>query len=124
MTRLNDDLSTIRAQGSAQNGRNHWKAQRVSAVILAIVGLWFVVESLTFSTLSYAQMLLWIQLPWHFAGISLLLTAGCYHAYLGLCVIVEDYVRTYRMGIWLILTMLMVGVYSLGVAFLLKILGA
>lgn len=80
--------------GSAKEGVEHWWVQRVTAVALVPLSLWFVsaVIGLVGADLETVQN--WIGLPLPAILLILLLIAIFYHAYLGLQVVIEDYVHT------------------------------
>lgn len=81
-----------RSLGSAKHGTHHWWMQRTSAVGLVILGLWFLF-SLYGQTFTYNHMITWIQAPHRAIAMILLLSTGFYHGYLGLQVVIEDYVH-------------------------------
>jgi succinate dehydrogenase / fumarate reductase membrane anchor subunit len=77
--------------GSAKSGTAHWWAQRVSAVALVPLALWFIFSLLLLPNLDYATARAWLQVPT--TGFLAILLVGviAYHSYLGTVVIVEDY---------------------------------
>ena len=79
--------------GSAKSGTEHWWAQRVSAVALIPLTLWFVFSLLTLPDLGYDTLRIWLSVPASGFLVVLLVTAWTYHAYLGTLVVVEDYVH-------------------------------
>jgi succinate dehydrogenase / fumarate reductase membrane anchor subunit len=86
-------LNKVLGLGAAKSGIEHWWAQRLTAVALAPLGLWFAIAMLRFETLAYAEVVAWLRDP--VTAILLLMTiiAVVYHSYLGLQVVVEDYVE-------------------------------
>ncbi len=89
---LRSPLGKVLGMGSAKDGTAHWWAQRVSAVALIPLTLWFVFSLLTLPAFDYDTVRTWLSVP--FSGfLALLLVAVlAYHSYLGTIVIVEDYV--------------------------------
>lgn len=90
---LTTPLNKVLGLGAAKSGIEHWWAQRLTAVALAPLGLWFAIAMLRFETLAYAEVVAWLRDP--VTAILLLMTiiAVVYHSYLGLQVVVEDYVE-------------------------------
>jgi len=79
--------------GSAKDGFPHWWAQRLTAVALAPLGLWFVASVLSLPSTDYWAVAAWVGEPLHAILLILLLVALLYHSSLGLQVVVEDYVH-------------------------------
>lgn len=91
---LRNPLATARGLGSAKSGTSHWWAQRVTAVALIPLSLWFVVSVLGLVRADYVVVIAWLHAPWTAVFLSLFLFALFYHAYLGVQVVVEDYVHS------------------------------
>jgi succinate dehydrogenase / fumarate reductase membrane anchor subunit len=78
--------------GSAKYGTAHWWAQRVTAVALIPLTLWFVFSLLSLPDLDYELVRTWLSVPISGFLATLLVAVLAYHSYLGTTVIVEDYV--------------------------------
>jgi succinate dehydrogenase / fumarate reductase, membrane anchor subunit len=80
--------------GSAKEGVEHWWAQRVSAVALVLLGLWFVASLVALAGADRTRVVAWLHEP--LAAILLILTLAAvfYHSALGLQVVLEDYVAS------------------------------
>jgi succinate dehydrogenase / fumarate reductase membrane anchor subunit len=89
---LRSPLGRVLGLGSARGGSSHWYAQRVTAVALVLLALWFVVSLALLADASYQQVTGWLQMPLNSALALLLVVVAAWHAVLGLQVIVEDYV--------------------------------
>ena len=89
---LRTPLSKAKGLGSAKDGTQHWWAQRVTAIALIPLTVWFAFKVALLSTSSYATVLASISSPWSAALIISLIIAAFYHAALGMQVIYEDYV--------------------------------
>jgi succinate dehydrogenase / fumarate reductase membrane anchor subunit len=96
--------------GSAKTGTGHWWAQRMSAVALVPLTLWFVVSLVLLPGLEYGVLRAWLAAPFSGLLACLLVAVLAYHSYLGTMVIVEDYVhRTgYRVAVLMALRFLYV----------------
>ncbi len=90
-------LARARGLGSAKDGTMHWWFQRVTALALLPLTLWFMfqvphmVDGLTED--AYVRFLFWIGEPVNSVLISLFLICSFWHTSLGLQVIIEDYVH-------------------------------
>ncbi|MDO9163171.1 MAG: succinate dehydrogenase, hydrophobic membrane anchor protein [Methylococcaceae bacterium] len=120
-------LAKARGLGSAKSGTHHWWMQRVTAVMLIPLSFWLVLFlNLTF-TASYAQTVAWLASPINSIAMITWILMVCYHAALGLQVVIEDYVAASGVKIvtiWLVnLTMLLLAVTALLGIFRITLLG-
>ena len=90
---LRSPLGKVLGMGAAKEGASHWWSQRVSAVGLALLAPWFLLSLIAVGDLSHANVVAWIAAPVHTVLLSLFIATLCYHAQLGLQVVVEDYVE-------------------------------
>ncbi len=90
---LRTELGRVRGLGSAREGVQHWWMQRVSAVALVPLTLWFVIAVVAHSGADYEATRAWLGAPVTFGLMALLTGATFYHAQLGLQVVIEDYVH-------------------------------
>jgi succinate dehydrogenase / fumarate reductase, membrane anchor subunit len=78
--------------GSAKEGVAHWWAQRMTALALVPLMLWFCAALIAHLGAGRPQALQWLGSPGTAIAMLLLLLAGLYHMALGLQVVIEDYV--------------------------------
>jgi succinate dehydrogenase / fumarate reductase membrane anchor subunit len=90
---LRSPLGQVLGTGSAKDGTGQWWAERVSAVALIPLTLWFFFSLLGLPTLSYGAVRAWVAAPLHGFLAVLLIGVMTYHSYLGTTVVVEDYVH-------------------------------
>ena len=102
---LRTPLGRVLGMGSAKDGTGHWWAQRVSAVALVPLTLWFLFSLLLLPDLDYATVKVWLALPISGFLTVLLLAVSTYHSYLGTTVVVEDYVHSVGMKVLTLLTL-------------------
>jgi succinate dehydrogenase / fumarate reductase membrane anchor subunit len=79
--------------GSAKEGVDHWWWQRVSAIALVPLALWFVIAVVGLAGADLDTVILWLDNPLAAVLFILLLAATFYHGALGLQVVIEDYVH-------------------------------
>ncbi|MGH8125697.1 MAG: succinate dehydrogenase, hydrophobic membrane anchor protein [Rhodanobacteraceae bacterium] len=91
---LRDPLKVARGLGSSKTGVHHWWLQRVTAVALVPLSIWFLFLMNDVVFAGYPAALATIGQPAH--AIFLIVFAVClfWHGALGLQVIIEDYVHT------------------------------
>lgn len=80
--------------GSAKSGSQHWLVQRVTAIALVPLTLWFVASIIAHAGSDYPVFIAWLRTPLAATGIILLLIALFHHTALGLQVVIEDYVHS------------------------------
>jgi succinate dehydrogenase / fumarate reductase, membrane anchor subunit len=100
---LRSPLSRVLGLGSAKEGTAHWWDQRVSAVALAVLGLWFIFSLVTLPDLSHASVLAFAASPWRAVLLALFVGTAAWHSSLGVQVVVEDYVHDAAAKILLLL---------------------
>ncbi|MDE2234628.1 MAG: succinate dehydrogenase, hydrophobic membrane anchor protein [Gammaproteobacteria bacterium] len=86
-------LGRARGLGSARCGTDHWLAQRISALALIPLVLWFTASMMFYMRADYVSVLNWLHSPINAVLLVLMLTALFYHAYLGLQMVLEDYIH-------------------------------
>lgn len=91
---LRNPLKRARGLGSAQSGVGHWWTQRITAAALVFLGIWFVVTVLGMLHADYATARSIVAKPWNALLLVAFVLAMCWHAVLGLQVVIEDYVHT------------------------------
>lgn len=85
-------LNQVLGLGAAKEGPSHWWQQRLTAIALLPLGLWFAFALVCIDLGSYAAVTAWMRQP--MTAILLALTAGSviFHSWLGVQVVLEDYV--------------------------------
>lgn len=91
---LRSPLGRALGLGSAKEGVAHWWAQRLTAVALVPLGLWFVASLLALAGAERAAVVAWLHGPVAAILTVLLILAAFYHMALGVQVVVEDYVHS------------------------------
>ena len=96
---LRSPLGRVRRLGSAKSGTEHFWAQRVTAVALIPLTLWFVYSILALGNGDHAVASAWMQSPLNAVLLLLLIVATFHHMQLGLQVVIEDYIHVEYMKI-------------------------
>lgn len=93
MKSLRSPMGRALGHGSAKEGTGHWWSQRVSAVALLLLGLWFLLSMQLLPEFGHAAVVAWLVRPWHAVLMTLLVLTAAVHSDLGIRVVIEDYVH-------------------------------
>jgi len=92
--RTQTPLARVEGLGAAHAGTDHFWRQRVSAVALIPLSLWFVYAALALVGADHGAVVTFLHKPFNAIAMALFVVATLHHSVLGLQVIVEDYVHT------------------------------
>jgi succinate dehydrogenase / fumarate reductase membrane anchor subunit len=98
---LRSPLKNALGLGSARQGSHHFIVQRVTAVALAFLVLWFIWIVLKLLHMDYAGAHALVAQPWNAVLLLAFVVAVFWHSQLGLQVVIEDYVHTRGMALFL-----------------------
>ncbi len=118
MTSLRTPLGNARGLGSAKSGTDHWWTQRVTAVALIPLTLWFVVSLLRLPNLDFLTVRAWLAAPLSSFLAMLLVAVLAFHASLGTAVVTEDYAHRVALRTALLLGLRFLYVVVAGLALL------
>ncbi|MDR3441080.1 succinate dehydrogenase, hydrophobic membrane anchor protein [Telmatospirillum sp.] len=90
---LRSPLGRVRGLGSAKQGVSHFLWQRLTAVALVPLAIWFVISVVSLAGADYSHFRTWLSWPGNTTLMILLIFAVFRHAQLGVQVVVEDYVH-------------------------------
>jgi succinate dehydrogenase / fumarate reductase membrane anchor subunit len=120
-------MSTSGDRAEAKASVAHWWHQRLTAVALIPLGLWFAWAVTGIDLGTQAALIAWIARPMNAILLGLLAIGGAYHSWLGVQVVLEDYVpdpRQLLISLWLSLVAHVVTVGACLFAILRVALGA
>ncbi|MBL8201944.1 MAG: succinate dehydrogenase, hydrophobic membrane anchor protein [Chromatiales bacterium] len=114
---LKSPLGRVLGLGSAGTGTEHWIGQRISAVAMVPLTLWFAVSLVTLPALDFYSVTAWVSAPLHAVLLILLVVALVYHSSLGTQVVAEDYLHAHglRVVVLTVLRLLHVGLAVAGI---------
>ncbi|HCU88978.1 MAG TPA: succinate dehydrogenase, hydrophobic membrane anchor protein [Gammaproteobacteria bacterium] len=90
---LQSDLARVRGLGSAKNGTRTFWYQRVTAIALVPLSVWFVADILCIVDASHTETVDWIKTPHVTVLLIALIIALFYHVKIGLQEVIEDYLH-------------------------------
>lgn len=120
---LRTPLSRVKGLGAAKEGASHWWHERLTSIALIPLVLWFSFSIALLAVADYSTVTAWISSPFSTVLMVLAISVGFYHGYLGLQVIIEDYVSHEALKIGLLISVAMMAILfaTLGVVSVLKI---
>jgi len=90
---LRTPLARVKGLGASGQGSHHWWVQRLTAIALVPLSLWFAFSIVGHIDDDYVTVLAWISSPGVAVMLLLFLGFMFFHAQLGLQVVIEDYVH-------------------------------
>lgn len=102
---MRSQLGRVRGLGAGHTGTHHWWAQRLTAIALVPLTLYFIFAVLHFIGAPRADVARFVGNPLNAGLFAALVIAGFHHAQLGLQVIIDDYVHGEGVRIAAILAM-------------------
>jgi succinate dehydrogenase / fumarate reductase membrane anchor subunit len=122
-SRLRSPLGRALGLGSAKEGVDHWWAQRITAIALVPLTLWFVIAVLELIGAGLPTFAAWVGHLLPAVLLILLLVATFYHGALGLQVVIEDYIENeaLRLGMMIVMKLAATLLAVLGIFAVVKI---
>jgi len=91
---LRTPLARARGLGSAKGGTHHFWLQRLTAIALVPLTVWFALTVASLATVDLPAVVTWMKSPLSALLMLSFLLAGFWHMKLGLQVVIEDYVHS------------------------------
>ncbi len=115
---LRNPLARVKGLGPSGEGSHHWWLQRVTALALIPLTIWFLFSFANHVGDDYQTVLNWIGQPYVALLLLLYLSFMFFHGQLGMQVVIEDYVHHEGIKlICLLLTKVVLLVSGLGALF-------
>jgi succinate dehydrogenase / fumarate reductase membrane anchor subunit len=106
-------LARARGLGSAKEGVHHWWAQRLTAIALIPLVVWFAISLVMLSGAEYNVVRAWIGSPLVMVMLILTIGIGLHHGQLGLQVVWEDYTEGALRVVMIVLTRFLAVLFGL-----------
>ena len=90
---MRSPLGRARGLGAARAGASHWWAQRLTAIALVPLTLWFLCGMIRMIGATRDDVVFWMAGPLPIVLMIVLVIATFHHLQLGLQVVIEDYVH-------------------------------
>ena len=114
MTDLRTPLARARGLGSAKDGLHHWWLQRITAVALVPLVVWFAISLVMLSGADYSAVRAWIGSPLVMVLLILTIGIGLHHGQLGMQVVWEDYTNGAFRVVMIVFTKFLAALFGLG----------
>ena len=112
--RIRTPLARVRGLGSTKDGTAHFWWTRVTGVLLIFLSIHAVALAISLIGADFNLAKAQIARPFNAIPLLLLILAGVYHMWLGMQVIIEDYVHSEgRKIVWLMLNWIFAAVIAL-----------
>nr|WP_321983757.1 succinate dehydrogenase, hydrophobic membrane anchor protein [uncultured Lichenicoccus sp.] len=112
---MRSQLGRARGLGSAKSGVEHWWVERVTAIALVPLTIWFVVSVLTLLHADQAAVVHWASRPVNTVLLLATVIMTFHHMQLGLQVVIDDYVKKSHLATTLLnkAAALLLGLFSI-----------
>ena len=107
-------IGRVRGLGSAKSGAHHWWVQRLTAIALIPLVVWFAVSLVMLSGADHAVVRAWIGSPLVMVLLILTVGIGLHHGQLGMQVVWEDYTNGALRVVMIVLTKFLAVLFGLG----------
>ena len=87
-------LARVEGMGSAHSGTGHFWRQRVSAVALIPLSIWFIFDALSLIGADRGEAVAFLARPANAIAMVLFTIAALHHMVLGVQMVIEDYVHS------------------------------
>jgi succinate dehydrogenase / fumarate reductase membrane anchor subunit len=114
---MRSQLGRARGAGAARSGAGQWLAERISAVAMIPLSIWFVLAVISLLGADQPTVATWASHPLNAALLLALILTTFHHAQMGLQVVLEDYSHNHGFRTAAVLA-------TKGAAYLLTILAA
>tara|TARA_B110000444_G_C18504475_1_gene439372 strand:+ start:100 stop:483 length:384 start_codon:yes stop_codon:yes gene_type:complete len=88
---INNEKKEI--EGKKTSGLSHWWHQKLTALLLLPITIWFIMSIPNFMTLNYQDKLNWLYNRPNCYLLAFFFIVSSYHMKLGLTVVIEDYIH-------------------------------
>ncbi len=114
MTDRRTPLARARGLGSAKDGLSHWWVQRLTAIALIPLVVWFAISLVMLSGADFNMVRAWIGSPVVMVLLILTIGVGLHHGQLGLQVVYEDYTSGATRVALIVATKFIAALFGLG----------
>ena len=112
---MRSQLGRVRGLGASRSGVEHWWVERLTAIALVPLTIWFVVSVLTLLGAEQPVVVAWAGRPVNTVLLLALVIMTFHHMQLGLQVVIDDYVRASHLAVTLLNkgAAMMLGLFSI-----------
>lgn len=115
VTAMRSQLGRVRGLGASKSGVEHWWVERLTAIALVPLTVWFVISVLTLLGAEQPTVVAWAGRPVNTVLLLALVIMTFHHMQLGLQVVIDDYVKASHLAVTLLNkgAAMMLGLFSI-----------
>ncbi len=123
MKDLRSPIAKVKGLGSPSDASHHFWLERITALALIPLIIWFCISVALLPEVSYAVLVNWLQTPFNTIMMILIIVIAFHHGQLGMQVIIEDYVASLSIRLPAILAIKLISYFlmALGIYSIIKI---
>jgi succinate dehydrogenase / fumarate reductase, membrane anchor subunit len=106
-------IAKVKRQGSARHGTKHMAHQRLTAIFLVPLMIWFVLSVVLITQNPIPHLSYFVSSSVNISLCLMFLATSIYHGMLGMQVVIEDYVHCKMMKAVLLYTLYFVSIFSI-----------
>jgi succinate dehydrogenase / fumarate reductase, membrane anchor subunit len=91
---MRSPLGRARGLGSSHGGSHHWVTERMTAIALVPLTVWFIFSMVRLAGASHQAVIVWLASPLTMVLMLILIASTFHHLQLGLQSVLIDYVRS------------------------------
>jgi succinate dehydrogenase / fumarate reductase membrane anchor subunit len=112
---MRSQLGRVRGLGASKSGVEHWWVERLTAIALVPLTIWFVVSMLVLLGADQPVVVAWAARPVNTVLLLALVIMTFHHMQLGLQVVIDDYVKASHLAVTLLNkgAAMMLGLFSI-----------
>ncbi len=99
---MRSQLGRVRGLGASKSGVEHWWVERLTAIALVPLTIWFVVSVLVLLGADQHTVVVWAGRPVNTVLLLALVIMTFHHMQLGLQVVIDDYVKASHLPVTLL----------------------
>ena len=99
---MRSQLGRVRGLGASKSGVEHWWVERLTAIALIPLTIWFVVSLLALIGADQPAVVAWAGRPVNTVLLLALVIMTFHHMQLGLQVVIDDYVKAGHLAVTLL----------------------
>lgn len=99
---MRSQLGRVRGLGASKSGVEHWWVERLTAIALIPLTVWFVISVLVLLGATQPMVVAWAARPVNTVLLLALVIMTFHHMQLGLQVVIDDYVKAGHLAVTLL----------------------
>ncbi|MBN9565428.1 MAG: succinate dehydrogenase, hydrophobic membrane anchor protein [Alphaproteobacteria bacterium] len=111
-----DVFGRVKGLGPSHEGTKHWWLQRITAIALIPLVIWFIISIISVAGLERELAIAWFGHPFSALALVLVTCVGIFHALLGIQVVIEDYIHLDWLRLTSLILVRFIGYFLMGIS--------